>query len=306
MKRETNVVADVLELARASYGVVNRRALADSGVDRHAMRPHVRGGRWIVLGPNTLRVAAAEWCPVRSPIVVAVWESRAAAWADGASALVLAGLTGWRPDVVDVSTPRGARPRSLPGVRHHHVSVRPRILPAPAARADPNLAALRAAAWARSDRAASTLLSMAVQQRLAHPAHLAEALTLLPRLRRRALVAGVLGDLEAGSESIGELDFVAECRKRSLPLPERQVVVKAPSGHYRLDARWEAARLTVEIDGAHHYVGEVPMADALRQNDITITGETVLRIPRLALRVDPDPYFAQIRRALQARGILAA
>ena len=48
------------------------------------------------------------------------------------------------------------------------------------------------------------------------------------------------------------------------------------------------------------------MADALRQNEIAMGGLTVMRIPRLALRVSPEPFFAQIQRYLSAHGCVRA
>ena len=68
--------------------------------------------------------------------------------------------------------------------------------------------------------------------------------------------------------------------------------------------RWEAAKLTVEIDGMHHFMGDNPTQDALRQNYLTLGGDAVLRIPVVALRTDPDPFFAQIEHRLRVAGLL--
>ncbi len=40
-----------------------------------------------------------------------------------------------------------------------------------------------------------------------------------------------------------------------------------------------------------------PVDDALRQNEVTIGGETVLRVPVLTLRLYPQRVADQIRRA---------
>ena len=76
---------------------------------------------------------------------------------------------------------------------------------------------------------------------------------------------------------------------------------RTPAGIYKLDVHWDAAGLAVEVDGAHHYLGENPSLDALRQNEISMQHLTVLRIPRVALRVNPEPFFEQIERVLAAR-----
>jgi very-short-patch-repair endonuclease len=78
---------------------------------------------------------------------------------------------------------------------------------------------------------------------------------------------------------LGELDFAALLRERGLPEPSRQVVRELPNGSVYLDVRWDRLGLVVEIDGGHHAMALMPLDDALRQNDVVLTGETVLRIP---------------------------
>ena len=304
--RHRDVSALGRELASSSYGVLSRRRLSLVGVDRFDVRTQIRLGRWEPLGHHSLRVVDVAWNDVRSPIVAAAFDAAPTAWADGVSALLLAGLSGWRSNCIDLAMPATASARSTPEVRHHRVTVTPLRWPHPIPRAHEAIAAVRAAAWAETDRQAAALLSMSVQQRLVHAPRMTQALDLLPKLRRRAFIRDVIADISGGSESMGELDFVAECRRRGLPIPDRQVLGPGPRGRMYLDVVWEAARLCVEIDGAHHYVGDVPMADALRQNEIAMGGLTVMRIPRLALRVSPEPFFAQIQRYLSAHGCVRA
>lgn len=292
------------ELAEAAFGVVSRHQLRDAGVTRHQIRTHVDAGRFRLLGCGAVHVLAVGWCDERSPIVTAVANAGPSAWADGESALILAGLRGWTPDGVHVSHARTTRVSPMPGVEHHTPVVTPTTFSLPARRAHPAMAAIRAASWARSDRAAATLLSMTVQQRLARPEAMLDALRLLPKVRRRALIAQVLGDVADGSQSLGELDFIAMCRRRGLPKPDRQVLREAAGGRLYLDVYWSKAALVVEIDGAHHVVGDNPWRDALRQNTLSMRGDRVLRIPVIALRVQPDPFFQQIESCLAAAGLI--
>jgi hypothetical protein len=44
------------------------------------------------------------------------------------------------------------------------------------------------------------------------------------------------------------------------------------------------------------------VGDALRQNDVVLDGDLVLRLPLLGLRVSPDAFFAQLTQALRTRG----
>ena len=48
------------------------------------------------------------------------------------------------------------------------------------------------------------------------------------------------------------------------------------------------------------------VGDALRQNSLVISGDAVLRLPLLGLRLQPDDFFDQIGEALIARGWTAA
>ena len=93
---------------------------------------------------------------------------------------------------------------------------------------------------------------------------------------------------------MGELDFGKLCRERGLPAPARQVVRATAHGRVYLDVAWEDISLVVEIDGGHHGAALNPIDDALRQNDLVLSGERVLRIPVIGLRVAPDRFMDQV------------
>jgi very-short-patch-repair endonuclease len=230
-----------------------------------------------------------------------VWEVGAdVAAIDGVSALLYAGLEGFADDAVHVSVLHWHRTPHPPGTRVHKVIRRtpdelPRVgLP----RVRPALAAVRAAQWAASDRQAALVLAMTVQQRLTTPARLARAHVECPGRARRAFIGQVIRDLTAGSQSLGELDFAALCRRRGLPEPDRQVVRTGPRGRVYLDVRWAGLGLVVEIDGAQHRLGLALTEDNLRQNDVALDGDMVLRIDLLGLRVARDRFLDQVERAM--------
>ena len=60
-----------------------------------------------------------------------------------------------------------------------------------------------------------------------------------------------------------------------------------PGGRVYLDVAWEDIGLVVEIDGGHHALALNPVDDALRQNEVTLGADMVLRIPVLGLRLTP-------------------
>ncbi|NUO36328.1 MAG: hypothetical protein HOQ27_14860, partial [Dermatophilaceae bacterium] len=74
-------------------------------------------------------------------------------------------------------------------------------------------------------------------------------------------------------------------------------------GRIYLDVRWSCG-LVVEIDGVQHTWGLAPVLDALRQNDVTLAKNTVLRIPNIGLRLEEDAFMEQVEQALLQRGAL--
>ena len=56
------------------------------------------------------------------------------------------------------------------------------------------------------------------------------------------------------------------------------MVTQGPSGRIYLDVRWSAIGLVVEIDGVGHSWGLAPGGDALRQKEVTLDGDVVLRV----------------------------
>lgn len=261
-----------------------------------ARRWRLHGRQSICLHTGTLGHRALCW--------YAVHEAGPRAAIDGASALELAGLTGFVTDHIRVSVPRGAPAVRRPGlmVRQTRRLQRSDVVPTGLPRVRVPIAAVRAALWARSTRQAATILAMTVQQRLCRAEDIAEALLAIRRHRRKAYLEAVVLDLVDGAQAMGELDFARLCRNHGLPSPDRQVVRKTSSGRAYLDAYWRAFRLVAEIDGIHHLKVPAIVSDALRQNDLTLAADRVLRIPLLGLRVAEHQFMDQIRAGLAAGG----
>jgi len=60
-----------------------------------------------------------------------------------------------------------------------------------------------------------------------------------------------------------------------------------PIGEYVLDFYCDAAKLAVEVDGAHHTLGDNPARDAERDAWFAARGIETLRIPAADLLADP-------------------
>ncbi len=276
--------------------------LAGLGYDHAAVSREVDNDRWLRLGTHTVVLhtgevgaAALRWR--------AVWEvAEHVALVDGVTALLAAGLTGYTEDVVHVSVPRGAQCPTVDGVRIHRVTRRAgEDVGAGLPRTRVEVAALRAAAWARTDRQAALLLCLVVQQRLTTGARLLSALMVVRNRGRRPFVRRVLRDITDGAQSLGELDFAQMCRRHGIPPPDRQVLRRTARGRVYLDARWFGRRLVVEIDGAGHRVGLAVTDDNLRQNEVALGDDRVLRIDLVGLRVHEVAFMQQVRRAVLDR-----
>ncbi|MCW2844943.1 MAG: hypothetical protein JWN22_2859 [Nocardioides sp.] len=294
-------------LAAGQAGILSRPQLYAAGLTRWEVRANLDADRWSRVGPQTVAVTTGQLGPPAWDWA-AVLEGGPRAFLDGASSLRAGGLAKFDVPTVRVSVPRGARVRRVRGV---DVRQTRRWAPddlAPGAgvpRSRNEVAAVRAALWARSDRQAVLVLTMTVQQGLATASALGVEALRVRRDRRRALVHAVILDLGAGVRSLGEHDFARECRRRGLPEPSRQVLRRGPDGTYYLDALWQEWGVVVEVDGIQHAWAQNVVPDALRQNEVTLQNAVVLRLPLLGFRVAADDFFAQIERALRDRGYAA-
>lgn len=289
----------VADVAAAQHGVASRRQLHRAGVTRWMISANLRAHRWrlhgrqsICLHTGDLTDAGMRW--------YAVHEAGPRAAIDGVSALEAAGLTGWESELVRVSVPRGAPAVRRPGlmVRQTRRLQRSDIILAGLPRVRPAIAAVRAALWARSNRQAATVLAMVVQQRIARPQDIGEALLDVKRHVRRRFLDKVVLDLLDGSQAMGELDFARACRRHGLPPPRHQSVRVLSSGRAYLDAEWPEYGLVVEVDGIHHLAPGAVIADALRQNEVSLAGSKVLRLPVLGLRANEAAFMDQVRAGL--------
>ncbi len=293
-------------------GVLTRSQVALHGISRSQMRAEIDAGRWRVAGRECLVVAPTpaaariDWWLAVLEAAPRTGTATPRAALGGLTALQAAGLQGLDGDgLVHVCAPKSSRPLAPPpGVRVHETRRWDDgdLIVAGIPRTRPDVAAVQAALWARTDREAALLLVAPVQQRLTTVDQLGEALDRVRRDRRRSFLRTVFVDIVGGVRSLNELDFAALCRRRGLPDPDRQVVASGPAGRCYLDVRWSRWRVVVEVDGVGHLQPDRWIDDSLRHNEIALTGDVVLRIPSLGLRLDPDRHLQAVERALRRSG----
>ena len=283
--------------------MLSRPQLYALGITRSEVRGQVRAHRWqrvgdqcVCLHNSVITDVGHQWA--------AVFTGGPRAHLDGASALVAGGLQRYDVERHRVSVPRGARVRrtTLYDIRQTRRWTASDRAASGVPRTRPDVAAIRAALWAASDRQATYLLTLVVQQGLTTAELLGQEALRIRRDRRRLLVQSTILDLLDGARSLGELDVGRELRRRGLPPPTRQVLRRDRADRYDLDLYWEDFALVVEVDGIQHTWATNVVGDALRQNSLVIDGDRVLRLPLLGLRLEPDAFFDQIEEALVAGG----
>lgn len=290
-------------VATGQADVVTRKQLVDAGVPRWFIRNELRQRRWrahgrhvVVLHNGPLPREATWWAAVLAVAPAAVLDGVTALQADKVDALT--------DQTVHVSVPKGARPRQRKGVTVHETR-RYRaedVVRSGVPRMRPDVAAVHAALWARTERQATYFLVLVVQQGLATTGQLAAVLREVRRHRfRRALLAAVQ-ELALGGRSVGELDVSRALRARGLPEPTRQSVRRRPRGTEYLDCEFVDYALVLEVDGAGHDEAAKKLDDLLRDLRLTAEGCTVLRISLAAWVLDRERVLDALTEVFVSRG----
>jgi hypothetical protein len=214
------------------------------------------------------------------------------------------GLRGWERPTVHVLVPAGTRVRDVgESVRPHYVGDRAGAEAVPGRalhRCAPAL--VLAASTFAHPRAACGIVAAGVQQRLVTTEQLRAALERAPRTRHRRQLAAAVDDIGQGAHAMSEIDFGRLCRHAGLPAPTRQAVRVGPGDRRRyLDAEWiraDGRRVVAEVDGALHLSPRRWWDDQLRQNELVIADDIVLRFPSVVVRTAPADVVAQLRRVL--------
>lgn len=293
--------AELAALLDGQCGVVSRSQLAELGYPRSRIADQVRARRWRLVGAAVVTHRGPLTFEQRWWIAVVSLGPRSALC--GRTALEWAGLKGWSDGAVHVIVPRGSYVREWPGVTvhesrrydpavDHERGAGPPRTPVPRA-------AIDAAAWTPSLRAACGLLAAVVQQRIASPARLARALDRVGRVRHCRAMRLALADIAGGAQALSEIDAVRTLRAAFPDAVVRQQVRLDASGQRRyLDLEVEFAdgrRLAVEIDGGLHLAPQRWWDDQRRHNEVVISGRPVLRFPTVVVRHQPYEMVAQVR-----------
>jgi hypothetical protein len=248
VRPRTRTVDDELaRLAGAAHGLVTRAQLLAAGVTVAEIKARLHGGRLFREHPGVYRVGH-QAPSVEARYLAAVWACGDGALLCGRAAAWLLGLVGGGAPPAEVVA-RGER--RIEGVR----TVRSRGLDAHDAfiwRGVP------VTSVARTIVDVASVLSLDALARAFHeagirfgttPDHVEAVLARRPTSPGAADLRGVAhGDVHVTLSAL-ERRFLRELKAAGLPLPE----TNRPVGGRRIDARWPAYRLTVEIDGYRYH-----------------------------------------------------
>lgn len=220
------------------------------------------------------------------------------------TAAELHGLRGWERPTIHVLLPAGTRVRDVGcRIQLHYTGDWTSVDAMPGRRLHRCAPALVVAASTFAQpRPACGILAAGVQQRLVTPDQLRDAIEQAPRTRHRRLLFAAVDDIAQGAQAMSEIDFGRLCHRAGLPAPARQAVRVEPGGRRRyLDVEWvrsDGRRVVVEVDGALHLSPSRWWDDQLRQNELVIVNDIVLRFPSVVIRTDPEVIIGQLRRVL--------
>lgn len=293
-----------LDLDSRDESVTTARDLIRDGWSSGGIRSQLAAGRWQREGRAIVRHNGP--LTTSEQRTVTLLNSGARSVLTAFTALEEWGLSNWSRERTHVLVPRGARitPCELPRRVHYTDDWRPGEMNLLRRLHRPAPAAALAASSFTLPRPACGVLAAVVQQRLARPDDVIQAVEESTRIRHRAVLLAAAHDIAQGAQALSEIDFARLCRRAGLPEPSRQSVRAEPSGRRRyLDVEWVLThdrRLVVEVDGALHLAAERWWKDQLRQNEVVISGERVLRFPSVIVRCEEPLVVDQLRRALFA------
>jgi len=221
----------------------------------------------------------------------------------------LFGVPGFHTEVIQLLVPRGARPLTIPGVRVkvHELRRFPAVEELTSRDGLPitslSRAAVDAAVWSRDVRRAWRVLVAPVQARRLRPAEIRAELERAGKVRHRQSLGLLLADLEGGAQALSEVEFLRFCRRHGFPRPRCQARLDSAGRRRCLDAEFRSRSgrpVRAEIDGGIHLKLEVRARDTIKDNDLHVDGELVLRYASISIYTDDPDAVRQIRAALNS------
>lgn len=267
----------IARLASTQHGVVTRRQILGTGIDRGGIDRRVRAGRLYVLHRGVYAVGhwADSW---QRRWIAAVLACDDGAMLSHRSAAALWGLLRPHEGAVEVSTAARSGRARRDGIRLHRL-----------------VSLAGETATRRHNIPVTTVARTIADLRGVVP----------PPLWRRAVRQAELGGFALGEEvetdrtrSDLERAFLRIIRRAGLPAPEVNVRV----GRWTVDFLWRVERLAVETDGYRYHRGRIAFEDDhARELDLRARGYAVRRFDERQIDEEPQRVVADLREALWRR-----
>jgi very-short-patch-repair endonuclease len=292
------------ELCRLQEGVVTLQQATDAGLSRGAVRARIDSGRWRRLHDGVYATFSGPM-PRSAQLWAVLLTCGAGAVLSHETAGELVGLVDEPGSAVHVCIPSTRRVRSIPGVVRHvsrraGVARHPTRLP-PQTRVEETVVDLTQSA--RDLDSAVNWVVRACARRLTTVDRLRAAMSARPRLRWRADLLAVLGDVSEGCHSVLELRYLRDVeRAHRLPPAQRQVIRARRGGRWYDDVLYHRYRTVVELDGDQAHPAEVRVRDMVRDNAGVAEGLSMLRYGRAHVVSRPCAIAAQVGGVLRANG----
>jgi hypothetical protein len=295
--------------ARAAHTV--RRTQASSEFGEEVVRANLVANRWQSPLPHIVVLHNGPLTDLQR-IWITLLAAPPGSVVGGLSAAGLEGLRGFADDSLTIVAPGSSRNHAARLIQGAAWPTRMRwsrqLGPDDVNRTSmpPRTRIARSIVDAASERVAlrrtRVLVLAAVQQRLAPPSALWDALSRRGRCRNRATIAEAIVDAAGGIESLPEGEYNRILAERGLPAPVRQAPLRRSDGRFYLDNEWPTLGARAEIHGIPHLrVGQWDR-DLFRQNEITIARGDLLIFSSFAIRHEARRVGEQTEALLRRNG----
>ena len=286
-KATTTVEERLARLASRSHGVVTRAGLLDAGVTRHEINWRLETGSLLPLHRGVYRVGHRA-PSTEARYTAAVFACGEGALLSGRAAAYLLGILRSSPPDPEVATPGK---RSVRGVKTRRTAREDatvwRGIPVTAvARTLVDLAGVL-----REEDLARACHEAGVRHHTT-PSQVEAVLARRPHSPGAAKLRAVLrGDVHVTLSRM-ERAFLALLRSADLPLPQ----TNRPAGTRRVDCRWPAYRLTVELDSyRYHSSRHAWEQDRRREREARARGDEFRRYTWRDVFEEPAPMLAELQ-----------
>ena len=294
------------ELVETQHGVVTRAQVIEAGMSDRWVRHRARAGIWQRAYPGVY--IAHSGTPD--------WLTRASAallYAGPDAALSHATASDWwfetegtrqqrRDAPVEISIPARRTVASQDGLVIYRRRLMPRVIPGKVRAISPDETTIDLVQRADAADDIIGILTRATKK-VVHPDAVLLALGRRERVRGRALVIEMLGEVAEGVESPLELRYRGVERVHRLPVSELQLREKLGERWIRADCRYRAYRVRVELDGKLAHPGGRTDRDTWRDNaSLLDTDELTLRYRWSHVAGTPCATAAQVVKALRKGG----